>query len=211
MKAFVCAVLFVSLTILSSFKGVTIPASSAGASSPLAEYSPAWNDAKYLVCNTAAKANYMTETEKQVIYIINLARMNPSLFANTVIKKFNANRTSYYNSLLNTMLRLKPVNLLYPDSLCFAGAECHAISSGQRGYVGHDRSNDACKKKWYFNGECCDYGHNDPLDIIMALLIDEGVSSLGHREICLGSYKSIGVSIQLHKVYSYTAVLDFHF
>src|SRR5438552_1527579 len=117
MKFFVCSVLFLSMTFLSSFRAVSVSSGATGATSPLASYSSEWNDAKYLVCNTAAKANYMTASEKELIYIINLARMNPSLFANTVIKKYPANRTQYYNSLLNTMRIQKPLNLLYPDSL----------------------------------------------------------------------------------------------
>ena len=160
----------------------------------------------------------MTATEKEVIYILNLARMNPVLFASTVVKKypdtyFNGymKNSAYYKSLLDTMSRLKTMNLLYPDSLCFAGAQCHALNSGAEGYVGHNRSTEECRKKWYYNGECCNYGHNNPLDIIMSLLIDEDVPSLGHRNICLGSYKKIGVSIQFHRVYRYTAVLDFHY
>ena len=67
------------------------------------------------------------------------------------------------------------------------------------------------KKKWHFNGECCDYGHNNALDIIMSLLIDEGISSLGHRNICLSSYSKIGVAIQPHKLYGYNAVMDFYY
>jgi uncharacterized protein YkwD len=178
--------------------------------SPLAGFSSEWNEVKYLKCNTASKVNYMTSAEKEVIYILNLARMNPSLFANSVVKKYPANHTNYYTSLMNTLLLLKPVNLLIPDSMCFKSARCHATTSGAQGYVGHNRSTEECKNKKHFNGECCDYGHNKPLDIIMSFLIDEGVSSLGHREICLDSYNKLGVSIQYHKLYGYTAVLDFY-
>lgn len=186
--------------------------------SPLAAYSVEWNKPAYLKCNTAAKAKYMTASEKEVIYILNLAQTNPSLFASTVVQQYpdkgngNVRRTStYYTSLLSTMKEIKPAGLLMPDSLCFAGAQCHAINSGKEGYVGHNRSKDDCLQKWYFNGECCDYGHDQPLDIVMALLIDQGVPSLGHREICLAAYKKIGVSIQPHIRYGHNAVIDFHF
>jgi uncharacterized protein YkwD len=179
--------------------------------SPLSEYSPIWNNAEYLKCNTAVNVNYLTPAEKEVIYILNLARANPGLFANTVVKKYPATHSSYYSSLLNDMIKLKPLKLLYPDSLCYAGALCHALNSGLEGYVGHIRSNENCNKKWYYNGECCDYGNNKPLDIIMSLLIDEGVTSLGHRKICFSPYNKIGVSIQPHKKYRYNTVLDFHY
>jgi hypothetical protein len=203
--------LLACLLVFASFipaKEVTVPIT---AVSPLASYSTVWNDARYLKCNTAAQTNYMTSAEKEVIYILNLARMNPVLFANTVIKKYPAEHTNYYASLLDTMLSLKPVKLLYPDSLCFAGAQCHALNSGAEGYVGHTRSNEECRKKWYYSGECCDYGHNKPLDIILSLLIDEDVPSLGHREILLSDYRKMGVSIQFHKLYRFNAVLDLHY
>ena len=76
--------LLVSLLIFVSF----IPAKEVRLStipvSPLAAYSTDWNDIKYLACNTAATARYLTEEEKKTIYILNMARMNPVLFANTV-------------------------------------------------------------------------------------------------------------------------------
>lgn len=191
-------------------------ATDAAALSPLSNFSAEWNQPRYKVCNTAANANYMTAEEKKLIYIINLMRMNPVLFANKVTKKYPDSsgmgylkNTDNYISLLSTLRKLKPLNLLYPDSLSFEGAKCHAISSGEQGYVGHVRLTDDCKKKWYFNGECCDYGHNRALDILMNLMIDEGVPSLGHRTICIGSYNKIGVAIQPHIAYGNNAVLDF--
>ncbi len=186
--------------------------------SPLAVYSPEWNNAKYNACNTAAKATYMTAEERKMICILNMMRMNPKLFARTVVQRYPdinnmgyLRNSDYYKSLLDTLSKLKPMKILYPDSLCFNGAQCHAITAGEAGYVGHTRQNDDCKAKWYFNGECCDYGHSQALDIIMNLMIDEGVESLGHRWICLNGYKKIGVSIQPHKAYGNNAVLDFHY
>jgi uncharacterized protein YkwD len=186
--------------------------------SPLAGYSSEWNDDKYLKCNTAANASYMSDQEKEVIYILNLLRVNPTLFANTVVQKYpDDNHQGFlrnireYKSLLDTLRKTKPLPLLYPDSLCFVSAQCHAVSSGQAGYVGHERQTKECKSKYRFFGECCDYGHKEPLPILLSLLIDQNVPSLGHRNMCIGPYKKIGVSIQPHKGYGNTAVLDFYF
>lgn len=194
------------------------PDAKLSAPSPLAKYSSQWNQAKYQKCNTAANANYLSAKEKEVIYILNCARTNPKLFAATVLKQYRdfspygylANADEF-PSLLDTMQNPEPLNLLYPDELCFKSAECHAKTSGVEGYVGHERRNSACLKKKYFNGECCDYGHGEPLDIIMSLLVDDGVPSLGHRFVCLSSYNKIAVSIQSHKAYGVTAVLDFKY
>ncbi len=184
---------------------------------PLSEFSEEWNAPKYLSCNTAASVNYMNEAEKNVIYILNLARMNPKLFCSTVVKKYpeyTDNRElvniTYYQSLITTMNSMKKLNLLLPDSDCFASAQCHAYNSGLTGYLGHERTG-KCNTNQHYNGECCDYGHADALDIVMSLLIDYDVPSLGHRDICFSPYKIIGVSIQPHKRYDTNAVLDFHF
>jgi hypothetical protein len=190
----------------------------ASTTSPLAEYSSEWNDAKYLKCNTAANSRYMSDDEKEVIYILNLLRTNPVLFANTVVQKYpDENHQGFlrnideYKSLLDTLRRTKPMTLLYPDSLCFVSAQCHAISSGQAGYVGHKRQTEECKSKYLFFGECCCYGYKEPLPILLLLLIDQGVPSLGHRYMCIGPYGKIGVSIQPHKGYGYNTVLDFYY
>ncbi len=42
---------------------------------------------------------------------------------------------------------IHPLSLLYPDSLCFESAKCHAVSSGQKAYVGHERQTNECKQK----------------------------------------------------------------
>ena len=188
------------------------------AASPLSKYSPEWSQAKYSACNTAANAGYMNAEEKKLIYIINLMRTNPVLFANTVLSKYpdsaymtSLKNSSYYKSLLVTLRKQEPLGLLYPDSVCYVSANCHAVTAGKNGYVGHERQTEDCKTKWVFNGECCDYGHNQALDILMSLLIDDGVPSLGHRKICLSPYNKIGVSLQPHKIYSNNTVLDFLF
>jgi len=201
-----------------SFTPVNKSIEAAAPPSPLADYSTEWNDTKYLKCNTAANAHYMTAEEKKVIYILNMARMNPPLFAKTVVNqypdksKWSINRNSrYFISLMDTLQKLKPIKLLYPDSLCYKSAFCHAVTTGKNGSVTHERVTDKCKKEEYFNGECCHYGNNKAIDILLSLLIDENVPSLGHRYVCLGNYNKLGVSIQPHIAYKNTAVLDFKY
>jgi uncharacterized protein YkwD len=185
--------------------------------SPLAVYSAKWNNARYKVCNTAENARYMTESERQLIYLLNLARMNPKLFCESVVKKgssissfLDPESKQYFQTLVTTLDTLKPLNILYPDSLCYVSAHCHALTSGKRGYVGHDRLSPQCKRNRHFTGECCNYGSDNPLEILLVLLQDKGVPSLGHREICLGAYTKLGVSIQYHEKYGHDAVLDFY-
>lgn len=191
----------------------------AGAVSPLAIYSSEWNHVKYSKCNTAVNAAYLSKPEKDIIYILNLIRSYPALFARTVLKKYPAlsgngylaDDTYYYKSLVDTLLSLQPMNLFYPDKTCFISAQSHAYQSGITGYVGHERKATDSKSKKHYYGECCDYGRKDALDIVLSLLIDEGIPSLAHRDICLSNYTKIGVSIQPHKKYGTNAVLDFYY
>jgi len=192
---------------------------STAAISPLASYSNVWNDIKYSTCNTAVNAAYLSKDEKDVIYILNLLRAYPVLFVETVLKNYPsmsgndhlAEDSFYFISLVNSLEKMEPLNILYPDKACFESARCHAYTSGITGYVGHARKTKDCKTKKHFYGECADYGHSDPLDIVLSLLIDEGIPSLGHRLVCLSSYTKLGVSIQPHRIYGRNAVLDFYY
>lgn len=183
---------------------------------PLGIFSKEWIAEKYSACNTAKEVNYYSTSEKEIIQILNMIRMNPELFLNSVLLnpsspyyKIQANRNQYDLSLIETLKKIRPnYRLLIPDKNAYISAKCHAEYSGKTGYVGHERINSNCTKDFY--GECCSYGYSDALSILMALLLDYNVPSLGHREICLSTdFSSIGVSIQSHKIYDFNAVLDF--
>jgi uncharacterized protein YkwD len=159
----------------------------------------------------------MSKEEQEAIYILNLARTNPKLFCQSVLLKAptllsNVDTTSeaYYKSLVIKLATMEPLPILKPDSLSYVSAYCHMASTGKTGYVGHDRKSADCRKKQHFRGECCQYGFNSPLAMVLYLLIDEDVPSLGHREICLGNYNVIGVSMGEHKTFETIGVLDFN-
>ena len=206
------------LLVVPLFAGKAQPVRSIPVSiSPLSEFSEQWNDPRYEFCNTAATATYMSSQEKDVIWILNMARTNPQLFCETVVKKYAAyslndelEATTWYKSLVTTMTTMKPVNMLEPNLVCYNSAQCHAYNSGIRGYEGHERQG-SCQSKEFYDAECCDYSNDAAIDIVMSLLIDENVPSFGHRTICFSPYKSIGVSIQPHKKWVHNAVLDFHY
>ncbi|MCU0395235.1 MAG: hypothetical protein MUF29_04965 [Chitinophagaceae bacterium] len=188
-----------------------VPAGAASPSSPLSKYSALWNQARLARANTARNSVYLSRQEKEMIHILNLARMEPRLFAKTVLPHFGDTASStYFRSLRAELLAMAPLPPLLPDSLCWVSARCHALSSGQHAYEGHERITDECRKLEYFMGECCHYGQGSPLDMLVSLLIDEGIPSLGHRRICLGRFEKIGASIQPHSEYGLNVVLDFY-
>lgn len=150
--------------------------------------------------------SYMNSVEKDIVWYLNVARMYPQWYLYFFLKN---PRTENEKSLYATMKAMKPVSkTLQPQKDLFESAKCHAITSGKNGYLGHDRQSGSCKAN--FSGECCQYGYNEGAKIVLDLLIDEGVPSLGHRNIILDtSYTRIGVSIQEHSTYRFNTVLDF--
>ena len=183
---------------------------------PLSKFSNEWADTKYLTCNTAKNSPFLSKSEKEVIYILNMARMNPSLFLETVAKRYpkisnepELLNSSYYKSFLLFLKDQKPLPLLFPEKKLFESAFCHAVSSGELGYIGHDRQTVKCKTLEKFNGECCHYGSDKPLEIVLELMIDEDVPSLGHRKLIFDKFSKIGISIQPHAKYGWNSVFDF--
>ena len=151
------------------------------------------------------------EEEINVIKIINLARLFPNQFLEFEIfdqpSKFNMN-SSYVSSLKNTLNTMVPVEKLEGSQKMKRLANCFVLEQGPKGETGHNRI--SCPDGFF--GECCSYGLSNSLEIVLQLLIDEGISSLGHREICLDpKYLSVGVRIGNHKTYGSMTVLDFDF
>ena len=167
------------------------------------------------IANTASKIYYLKKAEKQVFYYLNLVRVNPKLFAQTFLlkNKDNIDCLSDYNSLYRELMNMSPLKPVHFDEEFYIHAKCHAIQSGKLDYVGHNRKNGSgcdpivSNHSW---GECCYYGENDPLVIVLELLVDCNYPDLGHRKIMLSEkFKSMGVFIAPHKSYNYNTVLDF--
>ena len=159
--------------------------------------------------NSAAKTTWMSAHDREVLYWLNVARLDPAGFFQRFLQKplENDPSNSYLSSLREKMYAMDPVSALVPDRALYESALCHAQSSGKSGYVGHARVSAQCRKK--YTGECCSYGAQSPLGVVMQLLIDEGVPGLGHRMLCLlDGFRKIGVATAPHLRYGTTTVLD---
>jgi len=160
------------------------------------------------ICNTAKNANYLTQNEKEIILLINLARVYPSDFCSIYVDNLTKHYydSSYILSLKKELKNLKPIQPIYPDSNLFTTARCWALEAGIQGIKNHQRVN--CK--YNHRAECIAFYKNKAIDIVIDLLVDWGVPELGHRHAILDSYyNKIGVSIQTHKTSDYIAVIDF--
>lgn len=159
------------------------------------------------------QCRFASNIEKDVYNYLNYARTRPKEFCEKFVIPYWNKNNSYENSLVETMMSLKPMGTLLPNRELYVSADCHAIVSGELGFVGHTRSvNRKTKKKCdeYFAGECISYGMEDGLGVVLQLLIDNGVPSLGHRIICFSEgYSRVGISLRKHQKYGVNCVLDF--
>jgi hypothetical protein len=182
-------------------------------------YAKDWDKPEYRVARTALTSDYLSMEEKEVYYYLNLARLNPPLFAATYATGYEGDNGFVHGyewderkqSLIEEMENMTALNLIYPDDEMYGLARCFAYEGGQIGLVGHDRSQTPCASG--YSAECCQYGGTkNGLSIVMWLMIDAGENNadLGHRRIMLsGEYDKMGVSIQPHKTYKFNAVLNF--
>ena len=64
----------------------------------------------------------------------------------------------------------------------------------------------------YASSECLTKGYDTAIDIVVSLLVDDGIKSLGHREALLESNgKYIGVSTAKNKSGKTISVLQFRY
>jgi uncharacterized protein YkwD len=161
---------------------------------------------------------FMSTKEKDVVLLFNLARMNGPFFVKTILNPYmeskNMKSNRYVKSLIRTLNQQNPLPVLQADKLLYQLALSHAKESGEKGTTGHDGFDDRFKKAnkvFWRMAENCYYGHNEALEIAVELLIDNGITDLGHRNNILNhDLGFIGVSIQPHhSVYEYNCVMDF--
>ena len=168
--------------------------------------------------NTASDLFYLNEEEKKVILFMNMARHDGALFAQTFLKSYveenrlsNSNFLRSLNKDLEVLARLEP---LQPEKDLTAVAQEHALKSGKEGSTGHQGFNkrfDPLLGNPYMHvGENCSYGYETAIDVVISLLIDEGIKDHGHRNNILSvDFNSIGVAIRPHKSYRTNCVMDF--
>lgn len=162
-----------------------------------------WKTEQLQKANTAVNVTSLSKQEKEIILYVNLARLYPKDFVKNELS--NSSPGKYEASLIKTLKSMKPLNPLAFDETLYEFAKCYSKEMGDKGAVGHKRKK--CKNGNF--AECCSYGMSTGREVVLQLLIDDDVPSLGHRKICLAEhYSKIGVSVYPHKVYGICAVLD---
>lgn len=167
--------------------------------------------------DTARGVAYLSEREKGVVLYLNRARVNPPLFARLYVKP-HAARIAAARECYEQMLRTPPRPPLQPSKALTLAARDHALDMGRTGRIGHrgsDGSNLAARVSRYGHwkrrlAENCSYGWDDPLQIVLQELIDDGVSGRGHRKNVLNpQLHYVGVALRPHKQHRHNCVQDF--
>lgn len=174
----------------------------------------AWTPAELTSANTAKNSTFLDSTERDIILYCNLARMYPAKFSKlevqnyigTIEQPYQYHNSSNKRSLMNDLTHGKATTALQPDSALAVMAECFQLELAASGNTGHDRRK--CTEDYL--AENCSFGKYRAKDIVLQLLIDEGVASLGHRKNILNpNYSKLGLAFGEHKKYKKCTVMDF--
>lgn len=151
-----------------------------------------------------------------VLFYCNEARRDGKAFWDKYESRISGGEY-YVNSLRQDLLKVKNLPELLPSEKLYKSAEYHALDMGKAGMTGHDSSDGTSFNTrltrmyggWTF-GENCSYGYLEPLDIVIGLLVDDGIPSLGHRKNLLNpKFNRVGIAIRDHKTYGNNCVQDF--
>lgn len=182
----------------------------------LSAQTDAWTAQQIESADLARHLAGWSDVEKDVVLHTNLVRLYPLKYLKVEVKPWDYPKryasldksNTYYQGLVRELRSRSALDPLKPSPELKASASCFAAAQGQTGATGHDRSRTGCPE--LNTGENCDYGMRTGRDIVMHLLVDEGVPSLGHRKNILNpSYRTIGVGHAPHRRYGTVTVQDF--
>ncbi|MEO5753320.1 MAG: CAP domain-containing protein [Chthoniobacterales bacterium] len=187
-------------------------------------------------CTSRAEAGSSGHATKgaAVVREMNFARQHPEVYAGYLEKlreNFNGNlfvlpggtrlRTREgvraVDEAIRFLRRARPLApLAFSPGISRAAAE-HAAdqASGSFGHSGSDRSNPAERMNRYgtwngFWGENISYGKASPRDIVIALIIDDGLRSRKHRQnIFNAAFNYAGAAVGSHARYRTVCSIDF--
>jgi uncharacterized protein YkwD len=180
-----------------------------------------WGTDTLEMANTAKNATYLSAGEKKLIQLINLARIDGKWFVERVakpyVKKNELDQDEYVESLYQDLRKTNGLHVVNPLEKLWESAAHHAYDMGHKGLFGHDSSDGTphmARMHRYHKrekmAESLCYGYNDPVDIVMQLLLDEAIELRTNRQHILGShFHHVGVSIKAHKIYEFNCVIDF--
>jgi uncharacterized protein YkwD len=167
----------------------------------------------------AARAADLSE---QILAEINLARTAPQQYAQIVSSQapapLNATSERAVTEAVRFLQKARPLPALTASAGMTSSAQSHVMDVGPTGKRGHRGSNgsqpwDRMSRygKWFGRvGENIDYGMHDARLTVIRLIVDDGVSSRGHRKnIFNQDFHVAGAASGPHAAFGAMCVIDF--
>jgi uncharacterized protein YkwD len=178
---------------------------------------------------------YLSPLEKAVVNEINLARTSPKAYL-SFLEQFKKNYdgrllklsgqtpiltregTSAVAEAIRSLHSQKPISPLSPSKGMSSGARDHVKdlrTSGASQHEGSDGSQTWDRVDRYGTwqkiiGENISFGHDKARNIVMTLMIDDGVPNRGHRKNILNpDFRVVGVACGDHPAYRTICVITF--
>ena len=185
--------------------------------------------------NKVDKPDYLSPLEKAVVNEMNLVRTSPKEYL-SLFEKFGKyydgkllklpgeipiltkEGTSALAGTIRFLRSLKPVSPLSPSKGMSSGAKDHIRDlriSGASQHKGSDGSQTWDRVNRYGTwqkviGENISFGHSKARNIVMTLIIDDGVPNRGHRKNILNAdFRVVGVACGDHPAYRTICVITF--
>lgn len=160
------------------------------------------------------------QIEKEILQEINLVRMYPEQYADRILKKYIYSSNAAYEcyTQLLKMPKLKGFELESGLSKTAKWLTDHQSKTGEIGsqtkVFGYERPKDRIDKFGFFYGGDCgesiSYGYSSAREIVLQLLIDDGIVDRNNRNNILNpDFQKIGIAIATHPKYDYVCVIDF--
>lgn len=180
------------------------------------------------------RADYLSAMERGVLEEINVARTNPLKYAEFAkdLRKSMAGRMikrpgkptiltregiAAVDEAIGFLRSVQPVTALSPSRGLSMAARDHVRDQGPKGTTGHEGSDgsqinhraDRYGKWTAVIAENISYGAETPREHVLALIIDDGISSRSHRKnIFNPTLHMIGIAIGPHAKFRTMCVMD---
>jgi len=157
--------------------------------------------------------NLNDENEITLFRYINMVRMQPYQFCKNYIDYFEENE-----EIIKFMKDLAPIPQLKISIQLTEIAQEHNKYLCENGTIGHNEMNklslkeriDKLDKNFYDFGENIFYGINNPLLIVIKMLIDQfSNEKKNRRNIINSNFQEIGISLKEHLIYQFSCFLLF--
>lgn len=189
--------------------------------------------------NTAAATASMSQMERDVVFEINKLRSNPKRYVQEVVQpfleRFSENDMEYELSpglwmrtqegvkavkeCISVLKKTKPLPILHPDEILIKAAHAHTQDMARSGTFSHNSSDGTSFsdriQQFGFDGTAWGENlaagfENTAQDVVLQLVIDDGVPSRGHRKNLLSpDFNVVGIGCGEHPQWRTCCTMDF--